>query len=57
MAKHFKGLDNLVFAKIDASANEHPKLQVYFVRDHVSILHLNTEYSFDFPPKDSLVVK
>ncbi|GMI82074.1 PROTEIN DISULFIDE ISOMERASE 4, ARABIDOPSIS THALIANA PROTEIN DISULFIDE ISOMERASE 4, PDI-like 1-6 [Hibiscus trionum] len=28
LAKHFKGLDNLVFAKIDASANEHPKLQV-----------------------------
>ncbi|XWS20284.1 hypothetical protein CRYUN_Cryun31cG0087700 [Craigia yunnanensis] len=28
LAKHFKGSDNLVFAKIDASANEHPKLQV-----------------------------
>ncbi|XP_050231328.1 protein disulfide isomerase-like 1-6 [Mercurialis annua] len=28
LAKHFKGLDSLVFAKIDASANEHPKLQV-----------------------------
>ncbi|XVF24979.1 hypothetical protein REPUB_Repub13aG0173900 [Reevesia pubescens] len=28
LAKHFKGLDNLVFAKIDDSANEHPKLQV-----------------------------
>ncbi|KAJ4832071.1 Protein disulfide isomerase-like 1-5 [Turnera subulata] len=28
LAKHFKGLDNLVFARIDASANEHPKLQV-----------------------------
>ncbi|XP_022714984.1 protein disulfide isomerase-like 1-6 [Durio zibethinus] len=28
LAKHFTGLDNLVFAKIDASANEHPKLQV-----------------------------
>ncbi|WCJ40774.1 Protein disulfide isomerase-like 1-5 [Euphorbia peplus] len=28
LAKHFKGMDNLVFAKIDASANEHPKLQV-----------------------------
>lgn len=28
LAKHFKGLDNLVIAKIDASANEHPKLQV-----------------------------
>ncbi|XP_059456898.1 protein disulfide isomerase-like 1-6 [Corylus avellana] len=28
LAKHFKSLDNLVFARIDASANEHPKLQV-----------------------------
>ncbi|XP_012445894.1 protein disulfide isomerase-like 1-6 [Gossypium raimondii] len=28
LAKHFKGLDSLIFAKIDASANEHPKLQV-----------------------------
>ncbi|GAB4842231.1 protein disulfide isomerase-like [Ancistrocladus abbreviatus] len=28
LAKHFKGLENLIFAKIDASANEHPKLQV-----------------------------
>ncbi|XP_062155453.1 protein disulfide isomerase-like 1-6 [Alnus glutinosa] len=27
LAKHFKGFDNLVFARIDASANEHPKLQ------------------------------
>ncbi|KAG8494733.1 hypothetical protein CXB51_012541 [Gossypium anomalum] len=29
LAKHFKGLDSLIFAKIDASANEHPKLQVH----------------------------
>ncbi|KAI3777811.1 hypothetical protein L1987_47614 [Smallanthus sonchifolius] len=28
LAKHFKGLENLVFAKIDASVNEHPKLEV-----------------------------
>ncbi|KAL3528739.1 hypothetical protein ACH5RR_008061 [Cinchona calisaya] len=28
LAKHFKGLENLVFARIDASENEHPKLQV-----------------------------
>ncbi|PIA64984.1 hypothetical protein AQUCO_00100450v1 [Aquilegia coerulea] len=28
LAKHFKGLDNLIIARIDASANEHPKLQV-----------------------------
>ncbi|CAK9174601.1 unnamed protein product [Ilex paraguariensis] len=28
LAKHFKGLESLVFARIDASANEHPELQV-----------------------------
>ncbi|KAF7843353.1 protein disulfide isomerase-like 1-6 [Senna tora] len=28
LAKHYKGTTNLIFAKIDASANEHPKLQV-----------------------------
>ncbi|KAL9667708.1 hypothetical protein QQ045_002072 [Rhodiola kirilowii] len=28
LAKHFKGLNSLVFARIDASANEHPKLKV-----------------------------
>ncbi|KAI3786069.1 hypothetical protein L1987_45196 [Smallanthus sonchifolius] len=28
LAKHFKGLENLVFAKIDASVNEHPKLEI-----------------------------
>ncbi|KAK9690270.1 hypothetical protein RND81_09G117100 [Saponaria officinalis] len=28
LAKHFEGLENLTFARIDASANEHPKLQV-----------------------------
>uniref|UniRef100_A0A1J3I4V9 protein disulfide-isomerase n=1 Tax=Noccaea caerulescens TaxID=107243 RepID=A0A1J3I4V9_NOCCA len=27
LAKHFKGFENLVFARIDASANEHAKLQ------------------------------
>ena len=28
LAKQFTGLDNLKFARIDASVNEHPKLQV-----------------------------
>ncbi|XP_076935684.1 protein disulfide isomerase-like 1-6 [Bidens hawaiensis] len=28
LAKHFKGLENLVFARIDASVNGHPKLEV-----------------------------
>uniref|UniRef100_A0A0A9EZY1 Pdi5 n=1 Tax=Arundo donax TaxID=35708 RepID=A0A0A9EZY1_ARUDO len=28
LAKHFSGLDNLKFARIDASVNEHSKLQV-----------------------------
>jgi protein disulfide-isomerase A1 len=26
LAKHLSGLDNLKFARIDASVNEHPKL-------------------------------
>lgn len=32
LAKHFKGLENLAFARIDASVNEHPKLQVSYTR-------------------------
>ncbi|XP_058113917.1 protein disulfide isomerase-like 1-6 isoform X2 [Magnolia sinica] len=28
LATHFKGVDNLLFARIDASSNEHPKLQI-----------------------------
>ncbi|CAK8535790.1 unnamed protein product [Lathyrus sativus] len=28
LAKHYKGSSNLIFLRIDASANEHPKLQV-----------------------------
>ncbi|GAU10998.1 hypothetical protein TSUD_112920 [Trifolium subterraneum] len=28
LAKHYKGSSNLIFAKIDASANEHPEFQV-----------------------------
>ncbi|XP_015933584.1 protein disulfide isomerase-like 1-6 [Arachis duranensis] len=28
LAKHYKAATNLIFARIDASANEHPKLQV-----------------------------
>ncbi|XP_042498216.1 protein disulfide isomerase-like 1-6 isoform X2 [Macadamia integrifolia] len=28
LAKHFKGLNSLIFARIDASTNEHPKLQI-----------------------------
>ncbi|XP_015867599.3 protein disulfide isomerase-like 1-6 [Ziziphus jujuba] len=28
LAKHFKGLDTIVFGRFDASLNEHPKLQV-----------------------------
>ncbi|XP_020207731.1 protein disulfide isomerase-like 1-6 [Cajanus cajan] len=28
LAKHYKGSSNLIFARIDASANEHPKLEV-----------------------------
>ncbi|XP_047316959.1 protein disulfide isomerase-like 1-6 [Impatiens glandulifera] len=35
LAKHFKGLDTLIFARIDASVNEHPKLEV---EDYPTIL-------------------
>lgn len=28
LAKHFKGFESLVFARFDASVNEHAKLQV-----------------------------
>ncbi|CAK7356699.1 unnamed protein product [Dovyalis caffra] len=53
LAKHFKGLDNLVFARIDASANEHPKLQVddyptllfYSARDKANPIKLSTKSS------------
>jgi thioredoxin-like negative regulator of GroEL len=32
LAKHYKGSRNLIFARIDASANEHPKFQVSVVK-------------------------
>ncbi|KAJ8755926.1 hypothetical protein K2173_024471 [Erythroxylum novogranatense] len=35
LAKHFKDSDNLLFARIDASANEHPKL---LVNDYPALL-------------------
>lgn len=53
LAKHFKGLDNLIFARIDASLNEHPKLQVddyptllfYSADDKTKPIQLNTKSS------------
>uniref|UniRef100_A0A7N0REQ1 Thioredoxin domain-containing protein n=1 Tax=Kalanchoe fedtschenkoi TaxID=63787 RepID=A0A7N0REQ1_KALFE len=50
LAKHFKGLNSLVFARIDASANEHPKLKVdhfptllfYPAADKINPIHLST---------------
>ncbi|CAN4088984.1 unnamed protein product [Withania somnifera] len=53
LAKHFKGLDNLIFARIDASVNEHPKLQVddyptllfYFADDKTNPIPLPTKSS------------
>lgn len=39
LAKHFKSLDNLVFARIDASANEHPKLQASVIIISVLLRH------------------
>ena len=38
LAKHFKDFDNIVFARIDASANEHPKLQVSHSLTHSLML-------------------
>ncbi|KAL3631897.1 Thioredoxin-like domain [Castilleja foliolosa] len=54
LAKHFKGLDNLVFARIDASANEHPKLQV---EDYPTLLFYsdsNKSNPIKLPTKSSL---
>lgn len=42
LAKHFKGLENLIFAKIDAAANEHPKLEVS------NIIRVNTHFLYCF---------
>ncbi|CAL0322041.1 unnamed protein product [Lupinus luteus] len=36
LAKHYKGTNNLIFARIDASVNEHPKLQD--VNDYPTLL-------------------
>lgn len=38
LAKHFKGLDNLIFARIDASANEHPKLKVIIINNFLIMI-------------------
>ncbi|GAB2228106.1 hypothetical protein Drorol1_Dr00009936 [Drosera rotundifolia] len=53
LAKHFKKYDDLVFARIDASANEHPKLQVtdfpvllfYPAADKTNPIRLPSKYS------------
>ncbi|CAA2965637.1 disulfide isomerase-like 1-6 [Olea europaea subsp. europaea] len=54
LAKHFKGLENLVFSRIDASTNEHPQLQVedyqtlsfYLASDKSMQINLPTKSSF-----------
>ncbi|XP_019194163.1 PREDICTED: protein disulfide isomerase-like 1-6 isoform X2 [Ipomoea nil] len=54
LAKHFKGLENLVFARIDASENEHPKLQV---DDYPALLFYSARDKSNpikFPTKSSL---
>ncbi|KAA8541790.1 hypothetical protein F0562_022942 [Nyssa sinensis] len=54
LAKHFKGLDNLIFARIDASANEHPKLQI---DDYPTLLFYPADDKSNpikFPTKSSL---
>ncbi|XP_010545702.1 PREDICTED: protein disulfide isomerase-like 1-6 [Tarenaya hassleriana] len=54
LAKHFKGFENLVFARIDASSNEHPKLLqvddyptvlLYKAREKETPLKLSTKSS------------
>ncbi|KAK7271915.1 hypothetical protein RJT34_28188 [Clitoria ternatea] len=53
LAKHYKGSTNLIFARIDASANEHPKLQVddyptlllYTANDKMDPIKLSTKSS------------
>ncbi|GAV64470.1 Thioredoxin domain-containing protein/Thioredoxin_6 domain-containing protein [Cephalotus follicularis] len=53
LAKHFKGSDNIVFARIDASVNEHPKLQIddyptllfYAAADKANPIKLSTKSS------------
>jgi len=37
LAKHYKGSSNLIFARTDASANEHPKLQVSVMKRLLSL--------------------
>ncbi|KAK7325175.1 hypothetical protein VNO77_29310 [Canavalia gladiata] len=53
LAKHYRGSSNLIFARIDASANEHPKLQVndyptlllYRANDKTNPIKLSTKSS------------
>ncbi|KAL9273604.1 disulfide isomerase-like 1-6-like protein [Drosera capensis] len=53
LAKHFKNYDDLVFARIDASANEHPQFQVtdfpvllfYPAADKTNPIQLPSKYS------------
>ncbi|KAK4349926.1 hypothetical protein RND71_029239 [Anisodus tanguticus] len=54
LAKHFKGLDNLIFARMDASLNEHPKLQV---DDYPTLLFYSADDKtkpIQFPTKSSV---
>lgn len=54
LAKHFKGLDSLVFSRIDVSTNEHPKL---LVEDYPTLLfYPATDKSnpIKFPTKSGL---
>lgn len=41
MAKHFNGLEHLIFARIDASVNEHPKLEVGVSQNKLDITCVN----------------
>ncbi|KAL6996475.1 protein disulfide isomerase-like [Sarracenia purpurea var. burkii] len=54
LAKHFKGLDDLIFARIDASVNEHPRLKI---DDYPTLLFYSAgdkSHPIKLPTKSSL---
>lgn len=64
LAKHYKGSSNLIFARIDASANEHPKLQVSVIKNFVVWIFLWHETTvkavvwklMPYIPEDALLI-
>lgn len=50
LAKHFEGLDSVIFARIDASLNEHPKLQVCLFNYYFFVFALVNTHLFPKVP-------